>query len=73
MARYLDMGLHQARRQTLKTKTLLIFGPPKSGKSTILNQLNILFAKGFTDQFRLECRPKIYRQFYISMSQKIDV
>ena len=63
----LDSRLRRESRE--KIYTLLILGANKSGKSTLLNQLNILFGKGFTNEYRIEIKIKMYSYIIESMQQ----
>ena len=65
--RQLHSRLRRESRQELYT--LLLLGAPNAGKSTLLNQLNILFGQGFTNQYRVAIKLKIHSYMIQSMRQ----
>eukprot|EP01084_Bolivina_argentea_P265716 450514_1 len=72
-SRLIDRHLLQEQRQKSKQYNLLFFGPPKTGKSTLFNQLRIILGTGFSEQCRLDIKPIIYKYLIDSMRTIIQI
>ena len=68
--RQLTKELHRDRKIDIAKKKLLILGPKKSGKSTILNQLKYIHGNGFDHIQRIEAK-QLISSFIIESMQNI--
>ncbi|KAF4122664.1 guanine nucleotide-binding protein subunit alpha, other [Geosmithia morbida] len=59
-SRDIDKQLRQDEKKMAKEVKLLLLGAGESGKSTILKQMKLIYAQGFSDNEKLEWKPVIF-------------
>ncbi|KAI9900044.1 hypothetical protein N3K66_004306 [Trichothecium roseum] len=59
-SRELDKQIRQDEKRLTKEVKLLLLGAGESGKSTILKQMKLIYAQGFSKNERLEWKPVVF-------------
>ncbi|KAH6655743.1 G protein alpha subunit [Truncatella angustata] len=72
-SRELDKIIRQDEKRLAREVKLLLLGAGESGKSTVLKQMKLIYAQGFSKNERLEWKPVVFNNVVQSMRLIFDV
>ncbi|KAI4598669.1 G-Protein alpha subunit [Pestalotiopsis sp. 9143b] len=72
-SRELDKIIRQDEKRLAREVKLLLLGAGESGKSTVLKQMKLIYAQGFTKNERLEGKPVVFNNVVQSLRLIFDV
>ncbi|KAI5858211.1 G protein alpha subunit [Durotheca rogersii] len=72
-SRELDKIIRQDEKRMAREVKLLLLGAGESGKSTVLKQMKLIYAQGFTKTEKLELKPVVFSNVVQSMRVIFDV
>ncbi|KAK7922998.1 G-protein alpha subunit [Apiospora marii] len=72
-SRELDRVIRQDEKRLAREVKLLLLGAGESGKSTVLKQMKLIYAQGFSKNERLEGKPVVFNNVVQSMRTIFDV
>ncbi|KAK6076828.1 g protein alpha subunit [Seiridium cupressi] len=72
-SRELDKIIRQDEKRMAREVKLLLLGAGESGKSTVLKQMKLIYAQGFSKNERLEWKPVVFSNVVQSMRLIFDV
>ncbi|RYP50570.1 hypothetical protein DL768_003966 [Monosporascus sp. mg162] len=71
-SRELDKAIRQDEKRLSREVKLLLLGAGESGKSTVLKQMRLIYAQGFTKSEKLEWKPVVFNNVVQSMRVIFD-
>ncbi|RYP47239.1 hypothetical protein DL769_011331 [Monosporascus sp. CRB-8-3] len=71
-SRELDKIIRQDEKRLTREVKLLLLGAGESGKSTVLKQMRLIYAQGFTKSEKLEWKPVVFNNVVQSMRVIFD-
>ncbi|RYP28562.1 hypothetical protein DL767_007168 [Monosporascus sp. MG133] len=71
-SRELDRAIRQDEKRLAREVKLLLLGAGESGKSTVLKQMRLIYAQGFTKSEKLEWKPVVFNNVVQSMRVIFD-
>ncbi|RYO80611.1 hypothetical protein DL766_010056 [Monosporascus sp. MC13-8B] len=71
-SRELDKVIRQDEKRLAREVKLLLLGAGESGKSTVLKQMRLIYAQGFTKSEKLEWKPVVFNNVVQSMRVIFD-
>ncbi|RYO99736.1 hypothetical protein DL764_006724 [Monosporascus ibericus] len=71
-SRELDKAIRQDEKRLAREVKLLLLGAGESGKSTVLKQMRLIYAQGFTKSEKLEWKPVVFNNVVQSMRVIFD-